>query len=468
MLRFREPDDKAIQSISQIDLAAEARVAAQFIDRVEHFLFVAVARAHTLRPIRIDIDMAGGAGAIAAAISIDTRYSIVSRRPHQCRANGNIDGTYRTGEGDKGNFGHAIPYLIIWDQVSHLSGLQFEMGEMSNGSILLSAVVLSIRVASSVILAILATANLRAAEAAVAQKKIDDLKPTKIIHLGKTADWVATTTDAVWVGSTGPFAVHKIDAKTNIKIATVKLNGSPCAGLAVGFGSLWIPLCGKINTLARVDLESNKLLQVFNIGPAAAEGGIAASSDSIWLVINKQGSLARIDPDTGRIRQIVRVPSGSYNAVYADHKIWVTHAGGAELTGVDEATGVILAKIPTGAGPRFLTAGAGAVWTLNQGDGSLTRVELDAPHSAATIALNTPGKGGDISFGSDMIWTTVSKVPLSMIDAGSTTLLCQWTGKGGDSLAVGHGAIWLTDYHAGTVSRIELDQAVANCKDRPR
>lgn len=322
----------------------------------------------------------------------------------------------------------------------------------------------SIAVAAIVTVAICATTNLWAAEPAVTHRNFDDLKPTATIHVGKTADWVAITADAVWVGSTGPFAVHRVDPKTNSSVAMVKLNGSPCAGLAVGFGSLWIPLCGKIKTLAKVSLESNKLLNVFKIGPAAAEGGIASSSDSIWLVINKHGSLARIDPDTGRVRQIVRVPAGSYNPFFSDHKIWVSHAGGAELTSVDASTGVIVAKVPTGPGPRFLTAGGGAVWTLNQGDGSLTRVDLNSNHATTTIALNIPGKGGDITFGSGMIWTTVSKVPLSMIDAGTTTLLCQWTGPGGDSLGVGHGAIWLTNYDAGTVSRIELDQAVANCK----
>jgi virginiamycin B lyase len=326
------------------------------------------------------------------------------------------------------------------------------------------AQVFSFAVAIVSTLVISAAANLCAAQAGVRQKKFDDLTPTTAIHLGKTADWVAITADAVWVGSTGPFAVHRIDPKTNTRVATVRLSGSPCAGLAVGFGSLWIPLCGKTKMLAKVDLGSNTLLNVFKLGPAAAEGGVATSADSVWLVIDKQGALARVDPDTGRVRQIVRVPAGSYNPLFFDHKIWVTHAGGANLTSVDAATGAILSSASTGPGPRFLTAGAGAVWTLNQGDGSLTRVDLHSEQSS-TIALNTPGKGGDIAYERGMIWTTVSKVPLSMIDAGSSTLLCQWTGPGGDSLGVGHGAIWLTDYNAGTVSRIELDQAVANCKD---
>jgi virginiamycin B lyase len=296
----------------------------------------------------------------------------------------------------------------------------------------------------------------------IVPQSISELKITATLHLGKTADWVAVAPGAVWVGSTGPFAVHRIDTKTNERVATVQLPGEPCAGLASGLGSLWVPLCGRNKLLAKVDLESNKLVSVFKIGPAAAEGGVTVSPDSVWLVIDKDGSLARIDPATGAVRQTIRVPPGSYNPFYADGQVWVTRADGAEITAVDAVTGVVSATAHTGPGPRFLTAGAGAVWTLDQGDGSLTRVDLRTKN-IKTIALGTPGHGGDISFGGGMIWTTVWKTPLSVVDGTSATLLCQWKGPGGDSLGVGDGAIWLTDYRAGTISRFELDDTLAHC-----
>jgi len=298
----------------------------------------------------------------------------------------------------------------------------------------------------------------------IAPRAIGELKNAATLHLGKTADWVAIAPDAVWVGSTGPFAVHRIDPKTNKRVATVKLPGEPCAGLAIGFGSLWVPLCGRAQMLAKVDLDTSKLLNVFNIGAAAAEAGITTSPDSVWLVIDKDGSLARIDPATGTVRQTIRIPPGSYNPFYSDGQVWVTRADGSEITAVDAVTGVVSATAPTGPGPRFLTAGAGAVWTLNQGDGSLTRIDSRTRQATKTIALGTPGRGGDINFGGGMVWTTMWKVPLSVIDGASATLLCQWQGPGGDSLGIGYGAIWLTDYHAGTVSRIELNDTLARCK----
>lgn len=299
----------------------------------------------------------------------------------------------------------------------------------------------------------------------VTRRAIGELKPLATIHLGKTADWVAVTPDSVWVGGTGPYAVHKIDPKTNTRVLTVKLEGEPCSGLALGFGSLWIPLCGTVPTLAKVDLNSGELISVFKVGPAGAEGGVATSADSVWLITAKNGTLARIDPINGTIRQTIRVPPGSYNPHYYEGRIWVTRADGSELTSIDAATGALLASTRTGPGPRFLTAGAGAVWTLNQGDGSLSRVDIGT-NQATTIALKIPGHGGDIAFGGGMVWMTLRKVPLSVVAPASPALLCQWTGPGGDSLGIGHGSIWLTDYHGGTISRIDLDEALANCKAR--
>src|SRR6185295_13434199 len=116
---------------------------------------------------------------------------------------------------------------------------------------------------------------------AVRLRPIAELKPAAVVHLGATADWVAITEDAVWVGSTGPFAVHRIDPRTNERVATVALPGEPCAGLATGFGSLWVPLCTQPASLAKVDLRNSSLTAVFKVGPAAAEGGVAVSADSV-------------------------------------------------------------------------------------------------------------------------------------------------------------------------------------------
>jgi streptogramin lyase len=210
-----------------------------------------------------------------------------------------------------------------------------------------------------------------------------------------------------------------------------------------------------------VNLKTSQLVSTYPVGAAAAEGGIAYGAGSVWLIVNKSGDLERIEPGSGKILRTDRVPAGSYNPIFSDGTIWVSHAESADLTGMNAMTGKIR-TITTGPNPRFLTAGAGAIWTLNQGDGTVTRADVRTGH-ASSIALGTPGHGGDIAFSAGRVWTTMPKMPLSVIDAATGKLICQWAGPGGDSLGVGHAAIWLTDYHAGTVSRIPIKEFPAHC-----
>jgi len=292
---------------------------------------------------------------------------------------------------------------------------------------------------------------------------ISELTPLAKIHLGKTADWVATTDDAVWVGTTGPDGVAQIDPHTNALVAAIPLPGSPCAGLAVGFGGLWVPLCAKPNTLARVDLRSRDVTIVPGAGPADREGGITASDDSVWLVIDGRSTLARIDPDTLRIRQRIVLPAVSINPLFSDGLLWITRSTGAEVTVVDADRGTIVGAVGTGPKPRFLDAGAGSVWTLNQGDGTLTRIEVKSRRAVATVPLRIPGHGGDVKVGHGIVWTSMVKVPLSATDAKTGKVLCQWTGPGGDALGVSRDALWLTDYSAGDLYRFDLDGALRHC-----
>jgi len=309
----------------------------------------------------------------------------------------------------------------------------------------------------------MALGNAAADVPAALRHPISELTPVARIHLGKTADWVAMTDDAVWVATTGPEGVAQIDPRSNTVTAAIALPGEACAGLAVGFDGLWVPLCAKPNALARVDLRTRGVAMVPEAGPADREGGIAVSRDSVWLVVDGRSTLARIDPSALRITERIPVPQGSLNVTYGDGFLWVTRPTGAQVTIVDADKDRVIGTVPTGPKPRFLDAGAGSVWTLNQGDGTLTRISTQSKRAAGTSSLRTPGHGGDIKFAHGIVWTTMLKVPLSATDAVTGRVLCQWVGPGGDSLGVGRDAIWLTDYAAGDVYRFDLADVLAHC-----
>ena len=108
--------------------------------------------------------------------------------------------------------------------------------------------------------------------------------------------------------------------------------------------------------------------------------------------------------------------------------------------------------------PRFLTAGDGSIWTLNQGDGTISRVDAKTSKLVATIEAGIPGSGGEIAFGAGHVWATVFQVPITEIDPGKNAVIKQWVGAGGDSIRVGHGSIWLSNLSNQNVWRFKIDQ----------
>lgn len=135
------------------------------------------------------------------------------------------------------------------------------------------------------------------------QVLFSSIKPTATFKVGGTADWVLVTDNAVWVASTKPYAVRRIDPAINGIVATVKVSREACSGLASGFGSIWVPVCGKKPALVRIDAAKNAISATLPIRPAGPEGGIATSEDSVWMVTDKNGTLTRIDPSVNNVRQ---------------------------------------------------------------------------------------------------------------------------------------------------------------------
>jgi hypothetical protein len=283
------------------------------------------------------------------------------------------------------------------------------------------------------------------------QSVADVVRPSATIATGGHPDWMAITPNAVWVSNDALKAVQRIDIATNRVVSTVHLPSEPCSGLATGFGSLWVPLCGAHKGLARVDMNANRVTAVLDVSPAFSEGGITASGDSLWLAI-ENGTLARIDPVKNGIRQRIPVPPGSFNPLYADGVVWITSGTRSVVSAIDARTGRMLREIPVGLGPRFLTAGGGAVWTLNQGDGTISKIDEVNQRLAKTIATNIPGGGGEITFGAGAVWATIIGVPLTRVDA-KTGNVTEYGGRGGDAVRYGQGAVWLTDYFGGRLWR---------------
>ena len=288
---------------------------------------------------------------------------------------------------------------------------------------------------------------------------IEKLKPEAVFSVPGVPDWLAVD-EQVWVSNDPKGTVHQLDPKTNTVTANVTTGKNPCSGLAIGFGSLWVPNCGD-KTLARVSLKEAKLEATLPFGVPDSEGGIAAGAGSIWVMTDKNGTLTRIDPATNKAVAEISVAPGSYTVAFGENAVWVSSTEKSLLTRVNAQTNVVEQTIPVGPKPRFLTVGEGSVWTLNQGDGSITRVDIKTNKVVATIEAGIPGGGGEIAVGDGSVWVTSFEFPLTRIDVSTNKVVQQFYGPGGDAIRFGLGSVWLSNLRAQNVWRLDPKRIVA-------
>lgn len=290
------------------------------------------------------------------------------------------------------------------------------------------------------------------------KREITALKPMAVFPVAGNPDWQVVTEDAVWVTSAKTNTVHRLDAKTNKVAATVEVGKKPCSGLAAGFGSIWVPSCTD-QTISRIDMKTNKVTASLPVGPAASEGGLAASPDSIWILSDAKGLLSRIDPDTNRVVAEIQVPAGSVTCVVGeDGAIWISSPDASVVTRVDPKSNLVTDRVEVGPQPRFMASGGGSIWTLNQGDGSVSRIDVRTKKLITDIQLGVPGGGGEIAYGEGFVWVTVFDIPLSQIDPNTNKVIKQWFGPGGDAVRIGHGSVWLSNIRQENVWRLEPKQ----------
>lgn len=268
------------------------------------------------------------------------------------------------------------------------------------------------------------------------------------------ADWVAIAPNAVWTAGKHPDLLVRIDPQRNRIVGRIRLPGDACAGIAAGDGRVWVPICsGTQRYILAVDALTYRVVGRIPAGPPP-EGGIAVANGSVWFTIGDGSVLMQVDEKTLAIRRRIRLVTGSYNPMFDHGHLWITSVQKSVLTDIAANTGALVAITRVGPNPRFVTCGAGSVWTLNQGDGSVTRVSETSHRVLHTIPLGVRGAGGDISFGDRTVWVTFPGVPLTAVDAASSRPMTQWVGSGGDSLRFGHGSVWLTNFRSGTILRV--------------
>lgn len=246
-------------------------------------------------------------------------------------------------------------------------------------------------------------------------------------------------------------------------------NGVNAEALAVLAGSIWIP-ANFHNDVLRIDPDTMQV--VARIATGRAPGSIVSDGTSIWVALQEDAAMARIDPALDAVVQTVRVgrnnlTDGPWQATYDGSQILVSMPGSGRVAHLDPRVGRVVgyyAVGPDAAACAHILPAPGGYW-LDDTECSFSYYRWDSAAAEITAHIDpTPRNDfGSVVVG-DALYTGEFRCDdtgctrgyLVKYDAVTGTEVAQRVVDTDDALLphFARGAFWVGHWDAGTVQRV--------------
>jgi YVTN family beta-propeller protein len=142
--------------------------------------------------------------------------------------------------------------------------------------------------------------------------------------------------------------------------------------------------------------------------------------------------------------------------------LWVANVDDQTVSRIDLRSLRTLHNVPVGGVPTGIAASSDAIWVAASDSGasavSVRRVEpeFDNPGPPVRIGNVVPGGPGAVAARGNSIWAAPSSGVLTRLDPTTARIVHQVNPNGGPSaVALGDGAVWVSDDEANNVTRID-------------
>lgn len=266
------------------------------------------------------------------------------------------------------------------------------------------------------------------------------------------ADFAVASGDGVWVTGVQPGAVRYDDVSGDITART-PIRGSVGQALEESGGEVLVPTGGP-SALLRIDAVSGEVRSRVELpGSPVSEGVVGADGDAAYVLMDPlEPTLAVVEG--ARVTGTIPAPAAATAVRAAFGALWVpTSVGTVERHDLESGEWT---SIPVGPRPRFLDVGFGAVWVMNQGDGSVTRIDgRTAETETIPVTGDTIG-GGDLTTGAGAVWLRTDTA-VARIDPDTRTVT-HWIDlpPGSGSVAATDRALWITNHDHFAVHQVPL------------
>lgn len=219
---------------------------------------------------------------------------------------------------------------------------------------------------------------------------------------------VAVGEGSVWAANPAENAVYRVDPGTLRVIARISVGPDPW-GVAVGAGHVWVAIHHGTDhgALERIDPETNRVDGHVPLGPPnQGPGKVTTSGSAVWVAVDGDNVLVRVDPATLEITKRIPVKGVCGGIAAAGSDIWVAgRICGSGLTRVDTVKGAAGDTVDLMGMTLGVAADADSVWvasTLGRGKSVLLRLDATSEKVVDQLVFDHLLVGVAIGFGA--VW----------------------------------------------------------------
>jgi YVTN family beta-propeller protein len=184
---------------------------------------------------------------------------------------------------------------------------------------------------------------------------------------------------------------------------------------------------------------------------------VAAGPDAIWVTSERDGTLTRLDPESGEpLGEPVQLGAGVAGVAVGGRWIWVTNPRRGELLRLDPADGHLLKTIALGGAPGPIALGGGRVWVADNEGRGITAVNADGGR-VYRRGLGPHAEPLRLAVGAGGLWVsnasagTVSRIDLDTLERTPAIPV----GRNPAGVTVAHGLVWVANSRSGTVTKVD-------------
>jgi streptogramin lyase len=191
----------------------------------------------------------------------------------------------------------------------------------------------------------------------------------------------------------------------------------------------------------------------------AGISGVAVGAGSVWVSDPPHGEILQVDPQSGKVVETIAVGGSPGAIAFGGGDVWVADEDGAGVSAVAAKSGRILRRgLPPHAEPLRLAVGQGGLWVSSASTGNVRRIDLSTFRIDSPIPVGRGPAGVTVAHG--LVWVANSRSDtVTKADPSIHAVLGDPIEVGGrpGGIDAGNSTVWVASAAEDAVTRIDLE-----------